>query len=439
MSVNGADKARHVQHEGLDGGDRRDGEAGAAQAGARRPGDAAAAGPARAVTAAAAAVSAVSAAGASRDAAPVGGAAGASAASSTAAAAVAGAAAGTAAATASATAAAAAAAAAGARPAVSAVEPRTLRVTHDTHYRYAARVESAQHQARLRPLDLPRQQLLDFAIEIEPRPEGVSAEIDAFGNQRTSFALNQPHEELFVRSRSLVRVSPPTLTAGKRGEPPPAIARPAAGTASAWETVRETLTFRAGQAYDAASEFVFPSTHVACHADLAAYAARSFTPGRPLVQAAWDLMRRIHAEFAYTPNSTDVNTTALDALALRRGVCQDFAHVMIGAMRSLGLAARYVSGYLLTQPPPGQPRLIGADASHAWVEAYDPAWPEDGGWLQLDPTNDRAPGNDYVMLSIGRDYADVTPLRGVIRGGGADQVLAVGVTVEPLDEAPAAG
>ncbi|MBI0329828.1 transglutaminase family protein [Burkholderia plantarii] len=331
------------------------------------------------------------------------------------------------------------AAAAGARPTASAAEPRTLRVTHDTHYRYAARVESAQHQARLRPLDLPRQQLLDFTIEIEPRPEDVGAGIDAFGNQRTSFALNQPHEELLVRSRSLVRVSPPTLTAGKRGEPPPAIARPAPGTASAWETVRETLTFRAGQAYDAASEFVFPSTHVACHADLAAYAARSFTPGRPLVQAAWDLMRRIHAEFAYTPNSTDVNTTALDALALRRGVCQDFAHVMIGAMRSLGLAARYVSGYLLTQPPPGQPRLIGADASHAWVEVYDPAWPEDGGWLQLDPTNDRAPGNDYVMLSVGRDYADVTPLRGVIRGGGADQVLAVGVTVEPLDESPAAG
>ncbi|MGS0978506.1 transglutaminase family protein [Burkholderia glumae] len=392
MSANGADGARQGQREGPDGAEQRERGAGASPAAARRP-DAVAGGPGR----------------------PAAGAAAASAAAS------------------------AASSAAGAPSAASAAEPRTLRVTHDTHYRYAARVESAQHQARLRPLDLPRQQLLDFAIEIEPRPEGVSAEIDAFGNQRTSFALNQPHEELFVRSRSLVRVSPPALTAGKRGEPPPAIASPAPGTASAWETVRETLTFRAGQAYDAASEFVFPSTQVACHADLAAYAARSFTPGRPLAQAAWDLMRRIHAEFAYLPNSTDVDTTALDALALRRGVCQDFAHVMIGAMRSLGLAARYVSGYLLTQPPPGQPRLIGADASHAWVEVYDPAWPEDGGWLQLDPTNDRAPGNDYVMLSVGRDYADVTPLRGVIRGGGADQVLAVGVTVEPLDESPAAG
>ncbi|MHA7237390.1 transglutaminase-like domain-containing protein, partial [Burkholderia pseudomallei] len=213
------------------------------------------------------------------------------------------------------------------------------------------------------------------------------------------------------------------------------VAAPRDGCASAWEAVRERLTFRAGRPFDPASEFVFASPHVACHSDLAAYAAASFTPGRPLVQAAWELMRRIHADFAYAPNSTDVGTTALDALALRQGVCQDFAHVMIGALRSLGLAARYVSGYLLTQPPPGQPRLIGADASHAWVEVYDPAWPEDGGWLPLDPTNDRAPGDDYVMLSIGRDYADVTPLRGVIRGGGADQVLTVGVTVEPLDSA----
>lgn len=207
------------------------------------------------------------------------------------------------------------------KPVPSAVEPRTLRVTHDTRYRYAARVESAQHQARLTPLDLPRQTLLDFALEITPKPEAVGGELDAFGNQRTSFALNQPHEELWVRSRSVVRVSPPALSAGKRGEPPAAIALPAPGTASAWEAVRERLAYRAGQPYDAASEFVFASPHVACHPDLASYAAASFRPRRLLVQAAWELMRRIHADFAYTPNSTDVNTTALDALALRRGVC----------------------------------------------------------------------------------------------------------------------
>jgi len=325
--------------------------------------------------------------------------------------------------------------AANAANAANAAEPgRVLRVTHDTHYRYAARVESAQHQARLKPLSTPRQQLLSFSLDIEPKPEAVGIEIDAFGNERTSFALNQPHDALFVRSRSVVRVAAPAWSAGKRGAAPPAIAQPDAAHASAWEAVRDRFCYRAEQPYDAASEFVFASPHVACRPELAAYASASFTPGRPLVQAAWELMRRIHAEFAYAPDSTDVTTTALDALALRKGVCQDFAHVMIGAIRSLGLAARYVSGYLLTQPPPGQPRLIGADASHAWVEVYDPLWPEDGGWLQLDPTNDRAPGDDYVMLSVGRDYADVTPLRGVIRGGGADQVLKVAVTVEPLEE-----
>ncbi|MBK1819501.1 transglutaminase family protein [Burkholderia orbicola] len=310
---------------------------------------------------------------------------------------------------------------------------RLLRVTHDTEYRYAARVESAQHQARLQPLATPRQQVLSFSLDIEPAPESVCTELDAFGNARASFALNLPHDTLLVRSRSTVRVTPPAWSLGARGEPPPAIANPDAAQATAWEAVRDRLRFRAGQPYDPASEFLFASPHVACDPELAAYAAASFTPQRPLVQAAWDLMRRVHADFAYTPNSTDITTSALDALRLRKGVCQDFAHVMIGALRSLGLAARYVSGYLLTQPPPGQPRLIGADASHAWVEVYDPAWPEDGGWLQLDPTNDRAPGDDYVMLSIGRDYADVTPLRGVIRGGGADQELKVGVTVEPLD------
>ncbi|QTO46200.1 transglutaminase family protein [Burkholderia latens] len=320
---------------------------------------------------------------------------------------------------------------------VAAAPGRLLRVTHDTEYRYAARVESAQHQARLQPLATPRQQVLSFALDIEPSPETVGTEIDAFGNARASFALNQPHDALLVRSRSTVRVSAPVWSQGARGAPPPAIANPGAEHATPWEAVRERLRFRAGQPYDAASEFVFASPHVGCGPELAAYAAASFTPQRPLVQAAWDLMRRIHADFAYTPNSTDITTTALDALRLRKGVCQDFAHVMIGALRSLGLAARYVSGYLLTQPPPGQSRLIGADASHAWVDVYDPAWPEDGGWLQLDPTNDRAPGDDYVMLSIGRDYADVTPLRGVIRGGGADQELKVGVTVEPLDEAVA--
>jgi transglutaminase-like putative cysteine protease len=313
---------------------------------------------------------------------------------------------------------------------------RLLRVTHDTHYRYAARVEGARHLARLTPLVRERQQLLEFDLRVAPDPGAFVTATDAFGNTRTFFSLDLPHEELLVRSHSLVCVTSSAHVAGSRGVMPAAIAEPG-DWSTPWEQVRERLAYRAGQLYDAASEFVFDSLHIVTSEPLAEYGEASFTPGRPLVQGAWDLMRRIHADFAYTPNSTDVNTSALDALTLRKGVCQDFAHVMIGAMRSLGLAARYVSGYLLTEPPPGQPRLIGADASHAWVEVYDPAWPEDQGWLQLDPTNDRAPGDDYVMLAVGRDYGDVAPLRGVIRGGGADQVLDVGVTVEPVtgDEA----
>lgn len=313
-------------------------------------------------------------------------------------------------------------------------EGRLLRVTHDTHYQYSARVEYAQHQSWLHPRETSRQQVLDFSLDVKPSPDLINTEIDTFGNRRYFFALNQPHDELLVRSRSLVRVLSPRLAAAASGERPPAIVDPSICNASAWETIRSRLSYRAGQAYDPASEFTFASIYVARHTELARYAAPSFTPGRALVQAAWELMQRIHEDFTYASNSTEVTTTALDALAMRRGVCQDFAHVLIGALRSLGLAARYVSGYLLTQPPPGKPRLIGADASHAWAEVYDPAWPEDGGWLQLDPTNNRAPGDDYVVLATGRDYADVAPLRGVIRGGGSEHALTVGVTVDPLDE-----
>ncbi|WCM22619.1 transglutaminase family protein [Paraburkholderia bryophila] len=315
---------------------------------------------------------------------------------------------------------------------------RLLRVTHETHYQYSARVDHAHHQACLHPKETPRQRVLDFSLEVRPEPGLVGARTDTFGNRRYFFSLDQPHDELFVCSRSLLQVRAPELAAAVAGARPPAIANPAGCQASAWETVRERLTYRAGQPYDAASEFTYASMYVARHPELARYAAASFTPGRALVQAAWDLMQRIHEDFTYASNSTEVTTTALDALAMRRGVCQDFAHVLIGALRSLGLAARYVSGYLLTRPPPGKPRLIGADASHAWVEVYDPAWPEDNGWLQLDPTNNRAPGDDYVVLATGRDYADVAPLRGVIRGGGSEHALTVGVTVDPLDGSLAA-
>jgi transglutaminase-like putative cysteine protease len=187
------------------------------------------------------------------------------------------------------------------------------------------------------------------------------------------------------------------------------------------------------------SGFVFGSHHAPVHAAFLAYAQSSFTPGRALVQAALDLTARMHRNFRYESKSTDINTPALEALQEKRGVCQDFAHILLACLRSLGLPARYVSGYLLTQPPAGQARLVGSDASHAWASVYLPELASHAcqGWLDLDPTNDRAglasPGEDYVRLAVGRDFADVSPLRGVLHGGGS-HTLEVAVTVAPLDE-----
>jgi len=211
----------------------------------------------------------------------------------------------------------------------------------------------------------------------------------------------------------------------------------------AWEDVHDHLTYRAGAPYDPASEFTFASPFVPRSPVLADFARPVFEPGEPLLDCANALMTRIHTEMTYEGGSTGVNTPTLSALAQRKGVCQDFAHIMIGCLRSLGLPARYVSGYLLTHPPAGQPRMIGADASHAWVQVYCPTTLEDeslalhGIWVDFDPTNNRSgwgrPGEDYVTLAIGRDFGDVSPLRGVIQGGSSHQ-LTVAVTVAPPEE-----
>lgn len=289
---------------------------------------------------------------------------------------------------------------------------RFLRVTHDTHYTYDGRVTQSQHLAHLKPVSNSTQLLQSFRLQIDPQPLVVDESLDSFGNALLAFNLETPHEELFVRAQSLLQLRVP--------------AAPRTG-GQAWEDVREALVYRAGWTFDAATEFVFASEYVPRHPELAAYAAISFKPRRLIIDAAWELSQRIYREFTYTPESTEVNTPALDALRGKCGVCQDFAHVMIGALRSIGLAAKYVSGYLMTQPPPGKPRLIGSDASHAWVAVYLGG----GDWLELCPTNDRAPGNDYVTLAYGRDYTDIAPLRGVLRGSG-EHALKVGVTVEEV-------
>jgi len=287
-----------------------------------------------------------------------------------------------------------------------------LRVVHETAYDYAPVVRTAQHMAHLKPARTPRQQLLAHRLTVDPAPAQQTESIDVYGNVRSFFSLQHAHERLQVVADSLVATAP----AAEPASSPP------------WPQVAERMRYHRDTRYDPAAEFAFASPYVPRDPALAAYAQASFPEGRPLLDAARELMHRIHADFEYAPAATDVNTPALQALSLRRGVCQDLAHVMLGCLRSLGLPARYVSGYLLTEPAPGQPRLVGSDASHAWVSLYLPGEGGPGAWADLDPTNDRAPGEDYVTLAIGRDYADVSPMRGVIHGG-ARHTLRVAVTV----------
>lgn len=290
-----------------------------------------------------------------------------------------------------------------------------LHVVHETAYDYAPAVRTSQHMAHLRPWARDGQQVVRHELRISPEPALRSDSLDAFGNTRCVFGLQSGHDQLHVVADSVVATAAHELPT----------------TSLSWEEARERLRYHRGAEYDPAAEFGFASPYVPRHPDLADYARPSFTPGRPLIEAARELASRIHHDFEYVVEATDASTPAQQALALRRGVCQDFAQVMLGGLRSLGLAARYVSGYLLTDPPPGQPRLVGTDASHAWVSVYLPSESGRGRWADLDPTNDRAAGEDYVRLAVGRDYSDVAPLRGVIDGG-AQHTLRVAVTVTPL-------
>ena len=296
-----------------------------------------------------------------------------------------------------------------------------VQVMHETRYDYSPAVEVAQHMAYLQPLNTATQHVLAHSLVVEPQPEQQTPAVDIYGNTRTFISLQTAHARLLVVATSIVSTQGPVL-------PPSELP---------WELVRERFRYRVDGIYDPAAEFVFASPYVPRHSEFASYARASFTPGLSLFAAALDLTHRIHADFIYESESTEVNTPVLEALAQRKGVCQDFAHIMIACMRSMGLAARYVSGYLLTHPAPGKQRLVGSDASHAWVSVLLPDLPADARWCDFDPTNDRwgwgTPGEDYIVLATGRDYSDVSPIRGVIHGG-ANHRLRVGVTVTPLDE-----
>jgi transglutaminase-like putative cysteine protease len=253
-------------------------------------------------------------------------------------------------------------------------------------------------------------------MAIDPLPSHRANAPDSFGNLRTEFALYLPHEALAVQAESRVWLEP-------RAAPPDD------AKSDAWDTVASSLRYVVGGSFQPAGEFVFASPYVPLDRSLRDYAAADFRPGRPYLQAAIALMQRVHADFEYEPGVTDIDTPLVEVFRERRGVCQDFAHLMLAMLRSLGLPARYVSGYLLTQPLPGKARLTGADASHAWVSIWCPVL----GWVDLDPTNAVLPDASHVTVAVGRDYGDVVPLRGVIRGG-ADHELEVAVDVVPVVE-----
>ena len=296
-----------------------------------------------------------------------------------------------------------------------------LQITHVTHYDYAPVVETAQHMAYFQPPDRSCQRLLSHSLQIHPTPAQTRLSLDVFGNRRCFFSLQTPHPALDVVACSVVAT----------------LAQPPAQSQIGWEATAELFRYAWGGRFESASEFVFASPHVPRHADFLAYARPSFVPGASLLEAATDLMQRIHADFSYVSHSTQVDTPALEALAQRRGVCQDFAHIMLACLRAKGVAARYVSGYLLTQPAPGSVKLLGGDASHAWISVYLADLPEGRRWCDFDPTNNRcgwqSPGEDYATLAVGRDFSDVSPLRGVIHGG-SHSTLSVGVTVQELPE-----
>jgi transglutaminase-like putative cysteine protease len=286
------------------------------------------------------------------------------------------------------------------------------RVEHDTEYGHAALASTSQHVAYLAPRELPRQHVLWHELQIDPAPADRSTRVDYFGNRVEHFTMLTPYRQLAVMSRSLVDVTAPAGLVVDDSPP--------------WESVRDRLRAGPPAAPLDAIEGVAASPYVEIDPAVEAFGRASFPSGRPLLDGAIDLMHRIHAAFTFDAAATTVTTPVARVLEGQRGVCQDFAHVQLACLRALGLSARYVSGYLLTDPPPGQPRLIGADASHAWVSVWCPVH----GWTDLDPTNDVRPSLRHITLAWGRDYGDVSPLRGVVLGGG-EQILRVGVSVVP--------
>ncbi len=293
-------------------------------------------------------------------------------------------------------------------------------VSHVTLYEYYDVVSMSHNLVHLSARDCPWQTNHDHDLFVSVSPAVSAVQVDYFGNPVHYFTVQEPHKKLTVRATNVVKVHP--------------VPRPDPASTMPWDEVRALLRANREPRTLDAYQFVFDSPYVKCDSALFAYAYPSFPPGRPWLEAVLDLTHRIHADFRYDTNATTTATPLRDVLELRRGVCQDFAHLQIGCLRSVGLAARYVSGYLLTAPPPGQPRLVGADASHAWLSVFGP----DAGWIDFDPTNNQIPSDKHITLAWGRDYNDVSPIKGVILGGGQHTVtVSVDVVRRDADEDPA--
>jgi transglutaminase-like putative cysteine protease len=299
-------------------------------------------------------------------------------------------------------------------------------ITHTTLYQYSQQVGLCQNEAKLRPRNFWRQQCNKHRMDIQPPPSDFHERMDYFGNHITYFAVQQPHTQLTVTAISEVSLFPNPTELNACGQP-------------TWEQARnllqETPTYsqsqnpssqvaEQNQVFYYAKQCLLDSPMVNISPELANYAQPSFQPNRLLVDVVYDLMNRIYQDFSYDPTFTDIATPLSDVLSHRRGVCQDFAHLAIGCLRAYGLAARYISGYLETITQPGKPRLVGADASHAWFSVYVPGF----GWLDFDPTNNTMPSDQHIALAWGRDYSDVTPLKGIAFGGGQHS-LSVSVDV----------
>lgn len=290
-----------------------------------------------------------------------------------------------------------------------------FKIKHTTTYKYGHFVPVCQNEVYLTPRNDLGQSCTFHRINVSPAPESTSKRSDYFGNAVNHFAITQSHKMLTVTGKSTVEV--------RRSAPSELSSSPP------WERVRDALRLNLSRQGLDTYQFSFESPHVPRLAELAEFARESFRPGRPILEATQDLTARIHSDFTYDAEATTVSTPIHEVFQQRRGVCQDLAHVQIGCLRSLGLAARYTSGYLRTIPPEGQPRLIGADASHAWSSVYCGS----RGWVDTDPTNNCFPSRDHIIVAFGRDYSDVCPISGMFIGGG-DHTMNVAVDVVPVEE-----